>query len=139
MRSRKIIYLILFFFISIATYAQKADSISMKLTGRIIGKWQVQSTSRGGRDHSGNVQDQFITFTLEAKYIWTNGKTVLDSGSYNTNEPQSEIYLQSARDKDHLQEWKINLKTNSTMSLKAMKGSKADGTMYELAKVKGRF
>jgi hypothetical protein len=136
MKKGKYIYLILLTLISFVTYAQKSDSISMKLTGRLVGKWQIQSTSRAGRDHSNSDQTQFIKFTLDAKYIWTNGKTLLDSGTYNTNEPQSEIYLQSARDKDHLQEWIINMKTNTSMSMIAKKASKGDGTRYEMIKVK---
>jgi len=126
----------LLIFASFACVAQKADSTSNKLLGKLFGVWTVESAT-GKKLTMANApmgNPTTIKFTKEARYIFMNNGVKIDSGSFNTNESQSTIYLQSAADKQHLQEWKVNLKSNTAMTLTGKKGSKSEGATFVCSK-----
>ena len=123
--------------ISLSGYAQRADSLSLKLMSKLVGTWTVQAETNNGKTviWPDSAKMRTIKFRLDAHYIWTKGNQKLDSGLYRTNEDLSVVYLESVHDRSHPQEWVVELKGKARLDLIGKKKSQFAGAKYECVKV----
>ena len=130
--------LLVFICLSLGVNAQRIDSTSTNLVGKIIGTWLVQAEFKNSKNftRADSTKLESIKFRLDAHFVWRNGAHRLDSGLFRSSEQLSEVFLESVRDKKHPQVWAVTLKNNDFMTLRGIEGTKFAGIKYECIKVK---
>ena len=136
MKTLKYFFLFVIPFFAFSARAQKADSSSTKLMSKLVGIWAIESNGKSSKASTDAKEQKTLQFGLDDHFVLKKGTVTIDSGSVRANESQSEVYLESAQDKAHPQEWHVLLNSKNSMTLTAKKGSKMAGTKYACVKFK---
>jgi hypothetical protein len=137
MKTAKYLLLLVLPFFVLSVHAQKADSSSAKLMTKLVGIWVIESNGKPSTKAATDTKElKTLQFGLDDHFVLKKGTVTIDSGSVRANESQSEVYLESAQDKAHPQEWHVLLNSKNSMTLTAKKGSRMAGTRYACVKFK---